>query len=463
MKSSALCVSTLLLTWSCVSAGGTEEKKGKTSPPNVLLICIDDLRPELGCYGAEHVQSPALDAFASTALRFDRQYVAFPTCGASRFAFLTGRRPTEAKHYGNGAFQTLRGTQPESKPDLQSSMPRAFRSAGYRTVCLGKISHSHDGLNQEGEQELPDAWDATPTDPGVWGETRHLLHGYSGGRARIPGESSIFEEADVADDQYPDAQLASQAIYQLELLATADQPFFLGVGFFKPHLPFAAPKKYWDLYNRDALPLAADNERPEELPKQNGWVQSGEVTGNYSGAGYEDKYWSEKERRHLRHGYFACVSFVDAQVGRVLLKLRELKLDQNTIIVVWGDHGWHLGDQGLFGKHTTFEVALRSALMIRVPQMSTGGQNTKALVESIDIYPTLAELCGLPFPKELPGRSFNSLFAAPQTAHRESALSFWRRGKWLAESVRTESTRRVSWTHGEDGRSGGDEVYVFEP
>ncbi len=463
MNRSPWCVAGLLLIWICVVGCGGKMELGQASPPNVLLICIDDLRPELGCYGEQHVQSPALDAFASTALRFDRQYVALPTCGASRFAFLTGRRPTQAMHYGNAAFQTLRGAKAKGNTELQASMPRAFRLAGYRTVCLGKISHSHDGLDRQGEQELPGAWDATPTDPGPWGEARHLLHGYAGGRARVARESSIFEAADVEDDQYPDAQLASQAIEQLDLLAKSDQPFFLGVGFFKPHLPFAAPKKYWDLYDRETLPLAIQGERPANLPQVSGWLQSGEVTGNYAGAGYEDKHWSEAERRHLRHGYFACVSYVDAQVGRVLARLAELKLDDKTIVVVWGDHGWHLGDQALFGKHTTFEVALRSALLISVPGMPSAGASTKALVESIDIYPTLAELCGVPFPAELAGRSFRPLFDAPQTSHRTSALSFWRRGKWLAESVRTESRRRVTWTHEEDGRSGPEELYEFAP
>ncbi len=438
-------------------AASEADIKPRSGPLNVLLICIDDLRPELGCYGADHVSSPQLDAFAADALRFDRHYALFPTCGASRFAFLTGRRPSSAKHYGNGAFKTLEpGTDPTPMP-----MPNAFRAAGYRTVCLGKISHSHDGLNASGEQELPGAWDATPTDPGPWGKARHLLHGYAGGRAREAGKSSIFESADVPDDAYPDGRLANQAIEQLRELASSEQPFFLGVGFFKPHLPFAAPKRYWDLYDRDALPLADEQERPEGMPRINGWGQSGEVTGNYVGAGYEDKQWSEAERRHLRHGYFACVSYVDEQVGRVLAELRALELDRNTVVVIWGDHGWHLGDQGLFGKHTTFEAALRCALLVAVPGMEGHGQATRALVESIDVYPTLAELCGVSFPAELPGRSFSTLLKDPGGEHRGQATSYWRRAGWYAESIRTDRERCVEWTNAQGETSAEIEVHEF--
>ncbi len=453
MKRQTLTLCGSVLLYACVAL--EPPTKADPGPRNVLLICIDDLRPELGCYGEEHVRSPRIDAFATGAVRFDRHYAAFPTCGASRFAFLTGRRPSAPQHYGNGAFKTLQN-EGEAGP---LPMPNAFRAAGYRTICLGKLSHSHNGLNGKGEQELPGAWDATPTDPGPWREARHLLHGYANGRARQAGKSSISEAADVPDEGYPDARLASQAIEQLRELADSEEPFFLGVGFFKPHLPFAAPKRYWDLYDPLALPLAADGEKPQDMPRVNGWAQSGEVTGNYAGAGYDDKVWSEAERRHLRHGYLACVSYVDEQVGRVLAELSELGLDDDTIVVLWGDHGWHLGDQGLFGKHTTFEAALRSTLLVRAPGMASGGTGTSALVESIDIYPTLAELCGVSFPAELSGRSFTALLTNPAGEHRSQALSYWRRGGWHAESVRTDTRRTVSWTRVSDGERAELETY----
>jgi len=431
-------------TWGCQQAARGETRR---EHPNVLFIAIDDLRPELGCFGAKHIHSPHLDALAAGGLRFERQYAQVPTCGASRFSMLTGRRPSKPMHYGNNAFRTLRNESGEGP----LPMPNSFRHAGYTTVCLGKISHSHDGLDAKGHQQLPGAWDRTPTQPGVWKDNRYLLHGYAKGGRRTRDHRPIVEAFDVTDEDYPDGMLAKQAIGELERLSTKAKPFFLAVGFFKPHLPFAAPKRYWDLYDRDKIPLSPHPDKPGHLPKVNGWVQSGEVTRNYVGAGYEDKHWSEAERRRLRHGYFACVSYVDAQVGKVLDALERLGHRDDTIVVVWGDHGWHLGDQALFGKHTTFEAALRSTLILRVPGQKHPGTSTRALVESLDIYPTLAELCGVEFPKGLSGRSFVRLLDDPTRAHRSRARSWWRRGKRFAVSDRSDTERRVTWTQGLGG------------
>ena len=421
--------------------------------PNVLLICIDDLRPELGCYGATPVVSPNLDAFAATSLRFDRHYVQHPTCGASRFAFLLSRTPSEPAHFGNGAFATL-----GEDFDPATSLPGAFRAAGYHTAVLGKVSHSHDGRAADGSQELPGAWDELPTDPGPWKEAKHLLHGYGGGRARIPGKSPISEAAFTDDHDYPDAHLADQAVATLRRLEAADEPFFLAVGFFKPHLPFAAPRKYWELYERDALPLSPCPDPPADLPAVNGWGQSGEVTNNYLAVGYENRTWSTSARRHLRHGYLACVSYVDAQVGKLLREVDELGLADDTLVVVWGDHGWHLGDLGLFGKHTPYEASLRSALLMRVPGVTPAGEGTRALVESVDIFPTLAELCGVPVDAELAGKSFAEVLAAPNTNHRITARSWSRHGKRTALSRRSRGHRYLRWTD-PTGAELGTELY----
>lgn len=422
-------------------------------PPNVLLICIDDLRPELGCYGATPVVSPNLDAFAATSLRFDRHYVQHPTCGASRFAFLLSRTPSEAAHFGNGAFAAL-----GEDFDPATSLPGAFRAAGYHTAVLGKVSHSHDGRAADGSQELPGAWDELPTDPGPWGEAKHLLHAYGGGRARIAGKSPISENAYDDDHDYPDAHLADQAVATLGRLEAAGEPFFLAVGFFKPHLPFAAPRKYWELYERGALPLSPYPDPPADLPDVNGWGQSGEVTGNYLALGYANRTWSESDRRHLRHGYLACVSYVDAQVGKLLREVDELGLTDDTLVVVWGDHGWHLGDLGLFGKHTPYEASMRSALLMRVPGVTPAGQGTRALVESVDIFPTLAELCDVPVDAELAGRSFAEVLATPNTNHRITARSWSRHGQRTALSRRSRGYRHLRWTD-PDGAELGIELY----
>ena len=438
------------------SGGGSKASLSK-DPYNVLFIAIDDLRPELGCFGASHILSPNLDAVAATGIRFDRHYAQVPTCGASRYSMLTGRRPKTPRHYGNAAFATFKG----GLDDGPLPMPNAFRRSGYTTVCLGKITHTMDGLNANGTQQIPEAWDRTPTEPGAWRENKHLLHGYAKGRKREAGVSPILESLEVGDEDYPDGILAEQAIASLERLASEKKPFFLAVGFFKPHLPFAAPKKYWDLYDEAKIPLSPHPDKPTDLPKVNGWVQSGEVTGNYRGAGYEDRQWSEAERRRLRHGYFACVSYVDAQVGKLLDALGRLKLTDDTIIVVWGDHGWHLGDQALFGKHTTFEAALRSALIVRVPGQNQTGQVSHALVESLDIYPTLAALCGIEYPADLPGKSFVPTLLQPTKAHRDSARSYWSRGKRLAVSDRTATERTVTWTDRKTGKTLGVEHHDF--
>lgn len=450
----------LVLLGSCQSAAAPEAAELEGERPNVLLICIDDLRPELGCYGAEHVRSPALDAFAASALRFDRHYVQFPTCGASRYSFLTGQRPSRPEHYGNGAFESLRGRSAADEP--VATLPGVFRAAGYRTVALGKVSHSHDGRARDGESELPGAWDELPTDPGAWREARHLLHGYADGRARELGKSPISEAADVEDGSYPDGILADQAVAKLRELAATEGPFFLAVGFFKPHLPFAAPQRYWDLYDPARLPLSPQPSIPEDLPAVNGWGQSGEVTSNYAGAGFDDGEWSLEERRHLRHGYLACVSFVDAQVGRVLDELDRLGLAEETIVVVWGDHGWHLGDLGLFGKHTTYEASLRSALLVRAPGETTAGTSTRALVEALDVFPTLTELCDLETPAGLPGESFAPLLPRPEASHHDAVLSYWRRGRWLATSVRTDRYRLIGWSDPISRQAGGVELYELE-
>jgi iduronate 2-sulfatase len=431
-----------------------------TAPPepvsrrSVLLVCIDDLRPELGSHGARHAVTPHLDAFAATALRFDRHYVQHPTCGASRFSMLTGRGPTEPAHFGNGAFATL-----DASSDPAASLPGAFRAAGYRTVVLGKVSHSHDGRAADGSQELPGAWDELPTEPGPWKEARHLLHGYGGGRARVTGRSPISERAFDDDLDYPDAHLAEQAVRALERLARAEQPFLLAVGFFKPHLPFAAPRPYWDLYDRDALPLSPAPEAPADLPAVHGVHQSGEVTRNYLAQGYEGR-WSTSARRHLRHGYLAATSYVDAQVGRLLGAVDELGLTDELIVVVWGDHGWHLGDLGLFGKHTPYEASLRSVLMLRVPGTTLPGSSTEALVESRQLFPTLAGLCGVPLPDALRGGmpDLAPLLTDPAAPGLRTAESWWRRGDLTAHSVRTRSYRAITWRRA-DGAVASRELY----
>lgn len=410
--------------------------------PNVLLICVDDLRPELGCAGAAHAITPNLDALAGSGRLFTRHYVAVPTCGASRAALITGVRPSHRSHLGNGAVKAT---------NERMSLPRAFKQRGYVTATLGKVTHWPVDP-PHAPDELQDAWtrvlrfDSTP-----WGDNKDAFFAYADGSVRERGVSPIAESPDVGDDAYPDARIADAAIEALDELRD-DQPFLLAIGFFKPHLPFNAPKRYWDLYDRGAIPDAPRPTRPEDLPEVHGWRQSGEVTGNYGHDMWADRGWDADERAFMRHAYLACVSYVDAQIGRVLEALDEQGLGENTIVVVWGDHGWHLGDEGLMGKHTTFEAALRSPLIIRAPGMDRAGEPSDALVSTLDVFPTLAALCDVPAPDGLSGVSIAGIVLHdPSASVRREVTSWWRVGEHVGESVRTIDRRIVRWRAGFNG------------
>lgn len=435
---------------------------GRADRPNVLLICVDDLRPELGCSGEMGAITPHLDRLAAGGRLFTNHYVQFPTCGASRYSMLTGRRPGAAVHYGNGAFDTL----PVAERAGAVSIPGAFRGAGYRTIGLGKISHAPDGLRPDGGAQLPDAWDELLEAPGAWGDSWRAFFGYAGGATREIGVTPAVESADVPDEGYPDGLLATAACERLAELGargTSSEPFFFAVGFYKPHLPFCAPKRYWDFYERDAIPPSPNPDAPEGVRDNavHTLYHRGELYPRYTGVG-SDEGWSEADRRLLRHGYLACVSYVDAQIGRVLDALEAAGLNENTVVIVWGDHGWHLGDHAVFGKHTTFERALRSTLIVRAPGMAAPGVSTGRIVESLDLFPTLAAVCDVRPERELHGRDLSPLlFKGPEALPHRDAVSYWRRGDRLATSTRTERERLVRWRDG-SGEIVAEERYDHE-
>jgi arylsulfatase A-like enzyme len=410
------------------------QQPAPTAGMNVLFIAIDDLRPELGSYGGL-ARTPDLDRLAAGGVRFTRQFVQVPTCGASRFALLTGRYPTTTDHLSNEAFVKLLPREEGPRPE---SFAALFKRNGYRTVAVGKISHYPDGRvftyagEGAGNLEMPYSWSEVlpwseiegPTRK--WGTGWNAFFGYADGSNRNAhrGETPAFESADVPDSGYPDGLIADAAIRQLRALR--DQRFLLAVGFFKPHLPFNAPRKYWELYDPDSIPLSPNPGVPEGI-NPGSLHNSTEMFGSYAhpqkgGAGIvlDDDY-----ARTLRHAYLAAVSYSDAQVGRVLDELDRLGLSDRTIVVVWGDHGWHLGDHTIWGKHSTFERALRSPLMIRVPGMRNPGAATDAIVEAVDVYPTLVELAGLPEPDGLDGRSLVPILEDPSLPGKDGAYSRW--------------------------------------
>ncbi|MCA9072755.1 MAG: sulfatase, partial [Planctomycetaceae bacterium] len=361
-----------------------------TNRYNVLFIAIDDLRPELGCYGVDAAQSPHLDALAKRAVVFDRHYVAVATCGASRYALLTGRSPAQSGVTRNNAaaYSGSSALALEQQPGAQT-LPELFRRSGYRTVCIGKISHTPDGRvyayngKGDGHHELPNAWDELPTPFGPWKRGWGTFFAYANGIHREDGggHKDLMQFTAENDEDLPDGMMATTAIERLRKFQSSQEPFFLGLGFFKPHLPFVAPKQDWEAFENAEIPLPQQGKIDSPY-----WHNSGEFY-KYDAPYRKTHPLSPEAQRMARRAYYACVRYADRQVGRVLDELKKLGLDKNTIVVVWGDHGWHLGEQEVWAKHTPFERANRSVLMIHIPGTTHTGKTTSALAETIDLYP----------------------------------------------------------------------------
>jgi arylsulfatase A-like enzyme len=380
--------------------------------------------------------SPNLDRLAAEGCLFTHHFATVPTCGASRCCLLTGELPRTQEDLSNEAVRLRLSGKPEGeKPE---TFIHHLRRNGYRTVGIGKISHYADGLlygygEPVGTQkELPHSWDELAFDPGKWRTGWNAFFAYADGSNRQSRNRQVkpYEAADVLDSGYPDGLTAQLALSKLRDLKEEGQPFFLGVGFFKPHLPFNAPGRYWDLYDEDSIPLSPSNFIPGNIDPA-GLHNSGELNQYALGeekASLEGPV-SDAYARKLRRAYFACVSYIDAQIGTLLTEVKHLGLDKNTIIVVWGDHGWHLGDHLVWGKHTVFERALRSVLIIKAPGRGGAGVKRDEIVSTVDIYPTLMELCGLPMPHRTDGKSFASLLHNAGNPRWESrAFGYYRRG-----------------------------------
>jgi iduronate 2-sulfatase len=409
-----------------LSAQAAEPRK-----PNVLFIAVDDLRPQLGCYGHAQMISPNIDKLAADGVLFNRAFCQSPVCGASRASLLSGIRATRDRSF--------KGYLHHADKDWEAPLPlpKHFSQHGYHTISNGKIYHHRDDGKGSWSEK---AWRPS----GEWGGRGYLLEeNLQVARANERGLGPAYECADVADSAYADGKTADKAISDLRRLKRMDQPFFLATGFVKPHLPFNAPKKYWDLYDRDKIDLADNPYRPKDAPDAaiHSW---GELRA-YHGIPKKGPL-SEEMARTLIHGYYACTSYTDAQIGRVLGELDRLGLRDNTIVVLWGDHGWNLGEHTLWCKHCHFQTSLRAPLIVRVPGLK-GGIRTDALTEFVDIYPTLCELAGLPVPKHTEGRSFVPLMKDPNRPWKDAIHSRFHSG----QSVRTDRYCYTEWT-GKDGK-----------
>ncbi len=396
--------------------------------PNILFIAIDDLRPELGCYGSPIAKSPNLDQLAADGMLFNRAYCQQAICSPSRASLMTGARPDTIGVVENTAYFR------ELNPDIVT-LPQHLIGHGYETVYCGKIYHGKM-LDKEKSWSRGPAWNkmkikrvktpggyALPENQKLRLENEKKMYakyGKEGSSGLVHGPA--YEAADVEDHVYGDGFNTELAIATLKshLSWKPNKPLFLGLGFTKPHLNFVAPKRYWDMYDPKDIKLATQTKAPK----------NGAATGIH--ASFElrvrhgiPKYGpiGDELSRTLLHGYYACVSYVDAQIGKMLKALDEAGVRDNTTIIVWGDHGWHLGEMGVWGKATNYEIAARVPLLIWTPDMKARGTKTDALVELVDIYPTLCELVGVPLPQHLEGRSFVPLLDNPNRMWKQAALS----------------------------------------
>lgn len=419
------------------SVAATDER------PNVLFIAVDDLRVELGCYGDTMAKSPNVDGLARRGTLFTRAYCQQSVCNPSRASVLTGLRPDTL-----GVWDLPTHFR-EKRPDVVT-LPQLFKQHGYHTQDIGKIFHNYRQDEFKG-------------DAVSWSVPAKLHYGshYVNDRVQVDGDPpknlatlDKTECRDVPDEAYLDGRVAAEAMKALRQVK--DRPFFLAVGFWKPHLPFNAPKKYWDLYDRSTIELPPNPNPPARVPPialQDYRVDSKE-------------HLTDDDVRELRHGHYAAISYLDAQVGKVLNELERLDLRRRTIVVFWSDHGLHLGEHGLWSKTTCFELDARVPLIIATPDHK-GGQRTDALVELLDLYPTLADLCGLRAPVDLEGETLRPVLENPTASVKSAAFSqhprppYCRRKdpKMMGYSIRVDRYRYTEWLDFKTGQAIARELY----
>ncbi len=443
-----------------VTVGSVYAAGPAPSRPNILFIAVDDLRPEFGAYGASYVKSPNLDRIAKAGITFNRAYCQQAVCSPTRSSLMTGTRPDTTKVWD------LETHFRAALPDVVT-LGQHFKNHGYFVQGMGKIYHG--SLDDAPTWSVP--WQSARGQAYGLPETLALNNRQSaaapaaGGAGRRAernrqepnprnSRGPAFEGADVPDEIFTDGGNARLAVATLGELAKKQQPFFLAVGFSKPHLPFVAPKKYWDLYDPEKIQLASNKFRPKEAP--NFAILPGGELRNYHGI--PEGSIPDDLARQLKHGYYAAISYMDAQLGLVLDELDRLDLAKNTIVILWGDHGWKLGEHDAWCKHSNTESDTNSALLLSVPGMKHAGAKATGLVEFVDIYPTLAELAGLPLPNHLEGLSFKPLLDDPARSWKSAAFSQYPRSgnsatggiPLMGYSMSTERYRLTVWLHRND-------------
>ena len=450
----------VILLLSCVSS----DRVSAADRPNVLLILVDDLKPALGCYGDVSAKTPNIDRLAARSMRFDLAYCNQAVCAPSRFTLLLGAHSTSTGLYH--LHSRLRDRWPGAV-----TLPQYFARHGYHTESLGKVFHV--GHGNEGDPQsfaVPHFGDRVIeyldsastggqlTREEAWFTNQHLQN------IRSLPRGAAYERPAAKDEDYADGRVALEVVSRLQQaeqrLRQGGAPFFMAAGFVRPHLPFSVPRRYWDLHDPAGLPQPQRSELPMGAPAVAG-KRGGEIS-NYAPVP-ESGAISEQLQRELIHGYYASVSYVDAQIGRVLDELSRLQLDRSTIVVLWGDHGFHLGDLGIWTKHTNYEQANHIPLLISVPGYVAG--STRQLAESVDLYPTLAALAGLPQPELIPrldGVSLLPVLRAGTERVRDHAYHVFPKAQ-LGRAIRTERYRMVEWRKVDAEASTSEyELYDYE-
>jgi len=420
----------------CVSA--------MAKPPNVLFIAADDLRNDLACYGNTLVKAPNFDRLAKRGVVFNRAYSQQALCNPSRASLLTGLRPDTLRIWDLPTH--FRSAVPEVV-----TLPQYFKQHGYFTQNIGKIFHNWVHKIQG--------------DPASW-SVPAVMHfaSHHDDKPMVKGElppnsakDQKCECRDVPDKAYYDGRVAKLAVEALHELKSKSQPFFLAVGFWKPHSPFNAPKRYWDLYRREDIPMPNPADWPQDAPRV-AWHNSREILTE------KGRELTPDAVREIRHGYLANISYLDAQLGKVIDELDRLQLAQNTIIVFWSDHGFHLGEHTLWGKTSNFELDARAPMFIAAPKIKAA--RTDALAELLDLYPMLAELCGLPMPKGLDGVSLVPVLKNPRRSVKPAVLTQHPRPAYykgapetMGYSVRSDRFRYIEWRDWKTGAVVARELY----
>lgn len=414
---------------------------------NVLFIACDDLRADLGCYGNDLVQSPNLDNLAKEGVIFERAYCQQALCAPSRISIMTGRRPDQTRSWNL--------TAPIRRTEDIVTLPEQFKENGYFTQDIGKIYHN---WHEEGHADYPKSWSVEPVMH--YGTHNDDVPKVEGKKPKNKATTKWTRRLDVPDNAYYDGRIAQKAVNALQGFSQKpNQPFFLAVGFWKPHLPFNAPQKYWDMYDKDLIPPVYNGNAPVDVPEvalHDSWEF---FRGNPNTLTQDDVL-------ELRHGYLAAISYLDAQVGKVLAELKRTGLDKNTIVVFWSDHGFQLGEHSLWGKNSNFENDARAPFIISVPEEGLKGHSTKSLVELLDIYPTLLDLCNLEKPDGIQGKSLVPILEdgdvkLSNVAFTQHPRPMYYRGKpeAMGYSVRTDRWRYTEWVDFKSRQIVGRELY----